>query len=320
MHHGDFMTETDYRKLLKDRQIKYRATLNLPNDITFGIEIEYENALNELISNLLYEEELCNNIFSNWINKPEIDLFYDDLDNDKLRNGEINSPVLIDTIKSWKNLRTALNILNRNNAIITDRCGAHINIGAHILGSNITYWRNFLLLWILYEKEIYKFSSGEFLKVRTRDSAIIDRISPLLRKNLINICNIEDSKNKFNIFNFLKNSGVNLSEKINDVSFHNFKTFDFELDNRIEFRIPNGTLKEEIWQNYINFFAKFIIACKKELDIDYIIYKIKHNEHNAIELADYVFEDNVDKDYFLIQTLKTNKIYKKELIPHIQKY
>ena len=27
----------------------------------------------------------------------------------------------------------------------------------------------------------------------------------------------------------------------------------------VEFRVPNGSLNEEIWQNYINFFAKFIL-------------------------------------------------------------
>ena len=51
-----------------------------------------------------------------------------------------------------------------------------------------------------------------------------------------------------------------------------------------------------------------------------MVYKINNNEHNAVELADYVFEDNIDKDNFLIQTLKTNKIYKKELPSHITHY
>ena len=175
-----------------------------------------------------------------------------------------------------------------------------------------------MLLWILYEKEIYKFSSGEFSKVRVRENGVIDGLTPTLKRNILYISNID--KGKVDIFSYLKKSGISFTEKSNDVSFYHFKKFDYDVDNRIEFRIPNGTLKEEIWQNYINFFAKFMIACKKELDIDKVLYKIYHNEHSALELADYIFEDNIDKDNFLIQTLKTNKIYKKELIPHIEKY
>ena len=114
--------------------------------------------------------------------------------------------------------------------------------------------------------------------------------------------------------------GITLNDKIFDVSFAKVMKAKYAYDNRIEFRIPNGTLKEEIWQNYINFFVKFLIACKKELDVEEVVYKINNNEHSAIELADYVFEDNIDKDNFLIQTLKTNKIYKKELPPHIIYY
>lgn len=312
------MTDNDYKRILKDRKIKYRATLNLPKNLTFGVEIEYENVLNELVSELLYEEEIFDRNFSNWINKPEIDLTYDNIEINKIMNGEINSPVLKDNIKTWKDLRTVLNILNKNGAIVTNQCGGHVNIGSHILGSNITYWKNFLLLWILYEKEIYKFSSGEFSKIRTRENGVIDRITPSLIKNILYISNID--KNKLDIFNYLNKSGISFQEKKHDISFYSFKKFEYDLDNKIEFRLPNATLKEEIWQNYINFFAKFMIACKKELDVDKTIYKINHNEHSALELADYIFEDNIDKENFLIQTLKTNKMYKKDLIPHIQKY
>lgn len=131
-------------------------------------------------------------------------------------NGEINSTILRDKIKTRKNLRTVIDILNRNVAIITNRCEGHINIGVHILGYNTIYWRNFMLLWILYEREIYKFSSGEFIKTRSREKYVFDRISPIIKENLFAI----------------------------------------------------------------------------------------------MELADYVFEDNIDKDNFLIQMLKTNITYK----------
>lgn len=303
------MTEKDYKKLLKDKLIRYRNSLNLPQDVTFGIEIEYENIPTETISYLLSEER----ILKSWDNKTELDICeYNNIIKEYM-NGEINSPIMIDNIDNWKNLKLILEILNKNNAYVTNKCGGHINIGAHILENNIEYWRNFLLLWILYYKEICNFSSGEFSKMRTR------------RKDILNNSNIVLSKR----IRFILGNYDNIAYYLNDSCNPLFdKKFDFSIpfsydisdlideDNTIEFRIPNGTLSEEIWQNYINFFSKFILSCKKELDIDKTLYKIINEESNAVELADYVFDDDVDKEYFLIQTLKTNKVYKKELPEH----
>ena len=241
-------------------------------------------------------------------------------DYENLMNGEINSPVLKDNINTWKNLRIVLNILNKNNAVITNQCGGHVNVGTQVLGFNTVYWRNFLLLWLLYEKEIYKFSSGEFLKVRVRSESVIDRIVPLYKKNINVVLEASKIKYKIGLYKYLSSVGIPLNEKMLDVSFSNVDYSKYRYDNRIEFRIPNGSLKEEIWQNYINFFVKFLLACKKEFDVEKIVYKINHDDHNAIELADYVFEDNIDKDNFLIQALKTNKVYKKELPGHIEYY
>ena len=90
---GDKMTENDYKIILKEKQIKYRANLNLPKDITFGVEIEYQNIETDLVTKLLEDEECSNSIFYGWINKNEIDLFVEHDDVPSM-NGEINSPVL----------------------------------------------------------------------------------------------------------------------------------------------------------------------------------------------------------------------------------
>lgn len=306
------MTEKDYKEMLKNRLIEYRDTLNLPSDITFGIEIEYENIPTDTVTYLIYQERSFNKELKNWINKRELDLCEYNNNLKENMNGEINSPILKDNIDTWKNLKVVLDLLNRNNALITQKCGGHVNIGAHILGNNQEYWRNFLLLWILYEKEIYKFCSGENIKVRRRDDNTIERISKELKLNINNILN-----NYSDIYKYLKHASYCLFFKCHDISLKTFSGNAFEENNKIEFRIPNGTLSEEIWQNYINFFAKFVIACKKELDTEKVLYKIKNHEHSVIELCDYVFDNDIDKEYFLIQTLKTNKIYKKELHPHI---
>ena len=109
--------------------------------------------------------------------------------------------------------------MNNHNAIITNQCGGHVNIGTQVLGFNGVYWRNFLLLWMLYEKEIYKFSSGEFAKVRTREENVINRLKPILKNNINAILSINDNKLKVDIFNYLKSIGITLDDNLYDVSF-----------------------------------------------------------------------------------------------------
>lgn len=301
------MTDNECRKLLKNRLISYRKTLKLPKEVTFGVEIEYENIVKDTVSYLLDDETYFNPKFKGWVNKTEIDLSEYNKLNEEM-NGEVNSPILIDNITAWKNLKTALEILNKNGAVITQRCGGHVNIGTHILGDNAEYWRNFLLLWLLYEKEIYKFSKGEYSDIRRDEQSLFYKISSeLLIENLIDT----------NKDSYLLSLPYCLYDKFHDVYINRFIKDDIIDGNRIEFRIPNGSLKEEIWQNYINFFTKLMLASKKELDIEEVIYKIKNKEHSAIDLANYIFEDETDKENFLIQTLKTNKIYKKELPEHL---
>lgn len=312
MNYGEVMTEKEYKKILKDELIEYRESLNLSKDITFGVEIEYENIPVDNLSYFLEELRDYNNNFLHWKNKREIDI--EEINNlNEEMNGEINSPILIDSIDTWQNLREILNLLNSNSAIITERCGGHVNIGAHILGGNSEYWRNFILLWILYEKEIYKFSSGEYVKVRNRNDNIINNSSNILKRDIESILKLDDS-----VSDYLNNCAYRLFTKKYDISFQDINDIIFKRNNKIEFRVPNGSLNEEIWQNYINFFTKFLIACKKELNIDKILYKLKNDEHNAVELDNYIFDDEIDKNYFLIQTLKANKVYKKILPSHIK--
>ena len=304
--YGDFMTEREYKEKLKNKLIEYRNSLNLPSDVTFGIEIEYENINTNDVSELLNKEKLENNHCFGWQNKAEIDILEYDKNEEKM-NGEIISPILKDRNRTWNNIETILDILNNNGGIVTEKCGAHVNIGAHILGTKVKHWKNFLLLWMLYEKEIYQFSSGEFIKVRADINKILERISLEL-----NIDDITKLRRKMN----LKNLDDSIFSKCSDIRITKNFNKNISINNVIEFRIPNGTLNKEIWQNYINFFARFVLACRKDLDIEKMSYKFSHNDHNIMDLANLIFKEEIDKEYFLIQALKTNHQYKKQLIKH----
>lgn len=303
------MGEKEYLNYLKDRVIKYRKTLNIPRYITFGIEIEYENIAKDTLSHYMEELKYYDKIYEGWKNTSEITIA--EYKGCETMNGEVKSPVLKDTLITWRNLLETLNLINSQFGIVTNKCGGHVNIGTQILGEEQENWRNFFLLWILYEKEIYKFSSGEFNIVRKHDEDMINRVAPDLKVHLKDIL-----KNEKMPFSYIRFTDA-LFDKKHDISLQKVSCYSYKEENVIEFRLPNGTLREEIWQNYINFFVKFLLACKKELDVERTLYNIENNKHSAIELADYVFDDETDKEYFLIQTLKLNKIYKKDLVPHL---
>ena len=89
--------------------------------------------------------------------------------------------------------------------------------------------------------------------------------------------------------------------------------------NTIEFRNPNGSLNPVIWQNNINLFTHFLkYATNPKFDYDLIqermniqdfsrIVLLTYNEINirqALELADLIFDNNLDKINFLRQYIK----------------
>lgn len=299
------MTEKDYKNLLKNNLILYRDTLNLPFDVTFGLEIEYEGIIKDTVSHIIYEEQLDKKLIG-WLNKSEFDIAIYNKDGE-IVNGEINSPILKDSKETWKELKYILELLERKGGFVSDRCGGHVNIGAHIFENNLEYIKNFILSWILYEKEIRKFSSGENKSLRRDVNNLFKKIKGKIDLEIL----LKNNK----IF-MLTDELLCLFDKHHSVYIKNPISDKFMFGNIIEFRVPNGTLNQEIWQNYINFFVKFILACKKELDQERIVYKINNNEHDSIEFANFVFDNDLDKEQFLIQTLKANKIYSKSLIPH----
>ena len=97
----------------------------------------------------------------------------------------------------------------------------------------------------------------------------------------------------------------------------------------IELRVPNGTLDEIVWQNYINFFIKMILYCKsKNFDDDILnrryksVYNLFGNLDSyskiyldqALEFCDMIFNNNLDKLYFLRQYIKSFEITDKPFI------
>lgn len=301
---NDKLTEFSNRDLyefiskLKNYYLDLRDTLNFANNITFGIEIEIENIKDEF-----YFLEKNSN-FSEW-------KFSND---DTLLNGrEVISPIFKDVKSTWENIWSLLRVLG-NCSEILDSCGGHIHIGAQILENNYRYWENLFNLWRAYENIIFRFGYGEFISERFVISGFAE---PLLYTD-------------YKVFNKkYRNQALNWSKIYGQ---KDFKEYEYIENRTFEIRSPNGSLNPIIWQNNINFFvrlfecaksAKFnenlilrkIDKLKKELEVyDNVLeyYRIIDIQ-SALELADLIFDNNLDKVYFLRQYIKSEEVGDKSL-------
>ena len=126
--------------LIDEYYIKLRNRLGFEQYITFGLELEFENAMRDRIDRQLSEA------FPNgdWRTKHD----------GSLHNGaEINSPILRDNEPTWRNLDKVCSIVEPL-ASIDKKSGGHIHIGTQTLGNNKESWLNFIKMWSVYENII----------------------------------------------------------------------------------------------------------------------------------------------------------------------
>lgn len=297
-----FLRGLDLQELLIETEsyfLEYRDKLNLPDDVTFGVEIEYEG-----ISKTDTDEYIQKNL-NQWNSKCDASLD---------SGGEVTSPVMIDTPKCWKELQMICNNLTRRKADTLHNAGGHIHIGAYVLGDDVEAWQHFLKLYIAYENVLFRFAYGD--KINGRKELM--RFAYPRANRLYQML---DKINKSITLDHVR-SVINSDSKYNAVNFGHvrFDNPNYICDkNTIEFRNPNSTTNEVIWQNNINAFAKMLVASSlKVMNEDFLDYKLKKEFHkysgdgyynnvnlkNALEFVDLVFDNNLDKIYFLRQYLK----------------
>lgn len=303
---------------LRNYYLELRNTLNLDNSITFGTEIEFENAKRDVIEKYIKE----NFPYMSWRVVDDRSLYH---------GGEINSPVLRDTEKTWIDLSNVCKVVE-DNAEVLENTSAHVHIGMQILGNNPKYWYNFSLIWMTYENIITRFLYGEYSSPREKYEYYASPIS----KDLIGDLEMLEKYSDYTSANAILTKLNKTNEKRRSVNFrHIGKTplynYNREADkNTIEFRGANGTFNPTIWQNNINLLVRLLEYAKssdfneelirqrleiiKENNLPSNLYKYSqiHTEQ-AFEFADLIFTNNLDKVYFLKQYFKDMKVSMKPL-------
>lgn len=298
-----FLRGIDLQDLLVETQnyfLEYREKLNLPNDVTFGVELEYEGIL-RTITNKFIEKNL-----REWHSKSDGSLS---------SGGEVTSPVMTDEIQYWKELRMVCEHLAKRRADTLHNAGGHIHIGACVLGEDVEAWRNFLKLYTAYENILFRFIYGDKISGRKK----LFKYAPPIADSIYNgMSSINRATSISDIRWILPTSERYAALNFSNVNFYNPERR-YE-KNTLEFRSPNASTNAVVWQNNINAFAKMLVASRdKVMDEEFLDYKLKHeylpyseNEYmyndvslkNVLEFVDLVFDNNLDKIYFLRQYLK----------------
>lgn len=298
--------------------LEYRERLNISKDITFGMEIELEH-FKGTIADLWPFECGVNKIVGNkdWTIKNDITLIF---------GRELATQVYTDKKKTWKDIESVCNYAS-GYLEVGEHCAGHINIGCQILSNDAIYWYRLLKMWSIYENVIYRFSYGEYLTYfpyitngsKPIAKLILDRLDYLeslsyghARDLIIKAIPWKDSSG------FLKKNGISFYKL-----WDSFDYSEYEYDNVIEVRSPISTLDPVVWQNYVNFFVHLFLYCKSDKYNDDILErrmrKIKGIVDNidnydniyldqALELSDMIFDNNLDKIYFLRQYLKNFEV------------
>lgn len=265
----------------------YRTKINIPSKIGFGLEIE---------SGLSFDSKLE-------ISKKFYDTKWKISSESSICNSEgleLSSPVLYNKSLIWKKLKEVSNNLKKYKADFNES-SFQVNVD-NILDSNSL--TNFIKMMTAYEDVIYSFSRGKDNYLRDVVSYYADSIGFMVYNNLY------DYDNYYN------------SDIVKKLTNNKRYTFSIKKNKIIEFRTPNSTFDAWLWQNYVNTFANIMLSSKyKELDEDKIKayiskfnnpYYVDYNNDNlnidkAIEFANVIFDDNIDKIYFMKQYLCNEK-------------
>ena len=326
---------------LNDMKMQYRSTLNLPNNITFGNEIEVNGII--LDDAMEYVEEF-NDKKKLWGRKRF------EVHHDLTCDSEIVTPTMTDKPKFWSLLWDMYSFLDEHGAYYSDNTSSHIHMGTAIFD---TPKKLALLLktLVVFEPIIFKFGYGrdeeprEYMIYKPNTSNYSMFMSPKRVRDFIDFL----EKDKFkDMHSLVQQADVFLNLDIRVRSAFSFRNFNFTKfvysflqdseNDHMEFRNFNSA-DPIVVQNNIDLCSHiFLAVVEGRIDEDYVLaeyekYKKKRynfdcfggvldsattgpqynrllNGYNkvkmdkALKLADMIFDSDISKYHFLKQYLK----------------
>ena len=270
-------------KILKT-SFKYRDNLDFKYNFKFGTEIEFISPTSSKLINKFTNKYNCNNNDIKDYSKYNISIDASHYDFEQsYKPIEISTPILYTNNDTSNILNDIYMFLINNKSCVNLRCGNHYHFSLDILKNNFTYYNNILKLISAYEHIIYKFGSAELSYLRKNIDIHSNSIKSNTQRN-----SIDEIKNYYNS----KRYGVR------------FTPYD-----TIEIRYLFQSLNPYITQNNLYFIYKlFEYAISNKYDNELIENRLKNKSNDYIEdakeLSNILFDDKLDKLYFLKQVLK----------------
>ena len=254
---------------------KKSKDINLPADMTIGIEIEAENGIRTL-----------NDI---------IDKKWELKGDGSLQQGlEVISPILKGDTHSVDEIYDTCSILKAAGFTTSKRCGGHIHIGADYLKSKEAY-QNLSEIWANAEKILFIISNPEGQLPRRGVSEYSSPISKKIEKA------IEDGE----IDIFEENELREFVSELKKVQGNRYSAINFfnameDMKNTIEFRLSNGTIDPDVWVENINLYGG-IVKVAQELAIiqGKPIGEITAEDLNKLQLFELLKDNEISQDYQL---------------------
>lgn len=231
--------DLEQKDIEKLRMFTTESKINLPPNMTIGIEIETEGKENdnsELIKNSLRD--------TSWKAKGD----------GSLVNGtEVVSPILTSKDGNVSNeIKSVCAILNGIPQIISERCGGHIHIGADYL-TDKQDWINLIGIWTSSEKVLYTICNkeGDIPRegVPRYAQPISKKIEDAMESGTINLDGEED------LLKFANEVVQIQGSRYSGINFCNVGKYG---KNTVEFRLPNGTINPNTWIENINLFGGIV--------------------------------------------------------------
>lgn len=291
------------KEKIKATTVPVRLDLTGPDNIKFGIEIEAEGR------DILSEQDMvdmprCLSLDTNensWLLKSDL----------TVPNGaEISSPILSFADGKWDELLEVCKFFSENGLGPGEHTGLHVHLSSEDFLQDKHDLYNLLKFYAVYENILYLFGTGEYVNYRTQ---IYDRGALPMAYDVWrlfgdkNYCALVNDK-LLSLLDFTYFKGLRLTNLLGS-------------KKTIEFRMANSSLNLAVIQNVVNVYAHvFAYVLSGDYDDDFITRKFRelrrlnwnpkvgdyldYGFDNLLEFADLIFDNELDKLYFLRQCIK----------------
>lgn len=262
-------------KNLSNSKNPHQQSINLPKEMTIGMEIESEGA------NSLFVEK--QKLAKGWSAKSDSSLSF---------GVEVVSPILKPGNDAVEDIYQVCNTLSLCGQKISDRCGGHIHIGANYL-DDVESLKTFVEICANTEKLLYIIGNEKGTIPREGTSQysapISRRVEQAIQKGSVSFDTIEDIDAFANEMNKIQGS----QDRYVGINFQNLG-FD---KNTIEFRLPNGSVNPDTWIENINLFGGIVKASKIISEIQKKdVYQVTNDEKKMLDSFEKLSQDNISEE------------------------